>query len=144
MTTDSKVKMTPLREGMFEIPETLDGTPLLLGQRCTSCGEVFIGLEREFCANCCEPALVRTTLSTRGELFTYTVVHQQLRGALVEVPYVMARVRLPEGVTVQTILIDIEPNAVQIGMPVDICLRKLGEGEDGSILVNFFFRPAEG
>lgn len=142
MTTDSKVRMKPLREGLFEMPETLDGTPLLLGQRCTNCREVFAGIERSFCANCCEPTLERTTLSTRGEVFTYTVVRQQLRGALVEVPYVMARVRLPEGVTIQTVLVDVEPDEVRIGMPVDVCLKQLGE-DDGSILVNFFFRPAK-
>lgn len=143
MTTETQVPMVPLRPNMFEMPDSLEGQPLLLGQSCVQCGETFAGLERHYCPNCSQASLERVFLSTHGEVFTYTLVHQQLRGSLVEAPYVMARVRLPEGVTVQTILRDVEPSDVSIGMPVEICLKKLREESDGSNLVNFFFRPLQ-
>jgi uncharacterized OB-fold protein len=141
MTSSSVKKLVPLRPGMFEMPETLEGTPRLYGQRCRDCGEVFASAQRVFCANCSSQALERITLGARGEVHSYTVVHQQLRGALVEAPYVIARVKLAEGVTVQTILADVDPAEVRTGMPVEICLRALGETEQGDTLVNFFFRP---
>jgi uncharacterized OB-fold protein len=60
-----------------------------------------------------------------------------------EAPYVLARVRLPEDVTVQTIITDVELDEVAIGMPVEICLRQLTEDDDGNSVVNFFFKPAK-
>lgn len=142
MTTSAQ-RMVPLRPGMFEMPDTIDGTPALYGQRCATCHETFGTTGREFCANCGEPALERVTLSTSGEVFTCTIVRQQLRGALVQVPYVLARVRLPEGVTVQTVLTEVDPAHAYIGMPVEICLKQLTEDEDGNAVVNFFFRPSK-
>jgi uncharacterized protein len=133
----------PLRDDLFEMPESLEGTPLLYGQRCRNCGEVFSGGRRVFCANCSAEALERITLSTSGEVYSYTTVRQALKGALVQPPYVIAQVRLPERVTVQTVLTGVEPEQVRIGMPVEICLRPLGEDEEGNTLVNFFFRPAK-
>lgn len=133
-------KLVPLRPGMFKMPRTINGKPRIYGQRCTTCGEVFSS-NRTYCANCHNETLERTMFGTSGEVSTFTIVHQQLRGALVEVPYVIARVRLPEGVGVQTILTDVEPEDVKIGMPVEICLRQLMEDDDGNPVVNFFFRP---
>jgi uncharacterized OB-fold protein len=145
VTTETKheSRLVPLREGMFEMPGTIDGTPRLLGQKCGNCNEVFATTQRVFCANCHEEALESVKLGTRGEVVTYTIVHQQLKGALVEVPYVIARVRLPEDVTVQTVLADVDPKDVTVDMPVEICLKKLSEDDAGNPIVNFFFRPAK-
>lgn len=141
-TAETAQQMVPLREGMFEMPETIEGTPKLFGQRCTACKEVFTTTERVYCANCSEEALERITLGTRGTVFSYTIVRQQLKGSLIQAPYVMARVKLPEGVTVQTIITDIELEDVTVGMPVEICLKQLSEDEEQRAVVNFFFRPA--
>ncbi len=54
---DTAQQMVPLREGMFEMPDTIEGTPKLFGQRCTACEEVFNTTERVYCANCSEEAL---------------------------------------------------------------------------------------
>ncbi len=139
--TETAQKMVPLRPGMYEMPESLAGKPRLYGQRCKSCEELFTTTDREYCANCGEPALERVLLGTSGTVHTFTVVHQQLPGSLMEPPYVIARVQLPEGVAVQTVLCDVEPGDVAIGMPVEICLRQLEQDEEGRGVVNFFFRP---
>ena len=141
MTTETP-KLVPLREGMFEMPDSIDGTPKLLGQRCSNCDEVFAATQRVFCANCHQESLKQVTLGTTGVVVTYTIVHQQLKGALVKIPYVMARVRLPEDVVVQTILTDIDPKDADVDMPVEICLKQLSEDDAGNPIVNFFFRPA--
>lgn len=141
-SADTAQRLVPLREGMFEMPDTIEGTPKLFGQKCTACNEVFNTTERVYCANCSEEALERITLSTEGTVFSYTIVRQQLNGALIQAPYVMARVKLAEGVTVQTIITDIELEDVTVGMPVKICLKQLSEDEEDRPIVNFFFRPA--
>ncbi|HJM76053.1 MAG TPA: OB-fold domain-containing protein [Dehalococcoidia bacterium] len=135
--------LIPLREGMFEMPSSIEGTPELRGQRCTNCSEVFPTADRVFCANCCEEALEPVLLGTTGELLTYTLVRQQLGGSLIKIPYVIGRVRLPEGVSVQTIVTDVEPEDVSVGMALEICLKQVMEDDDGNSVVNFFFRPAE-
>lgn len=145
-TTETKTGdgvLIPLREGMFEMPSSIDGTPQLRGQRCTSCGEVFSTANRVFCANCSEETLEPVLLGTTGELLTYTLVRQQLGGSLIKVPYVIGRVRLPEGVSIQTIVTDIEPQDVSVGMALEICLKQVMEDDDGNSVVNFFFRPAK-
>jgi uncharacterized OB-fold protein len=134
-------KLVPLREGMFKMPRSMNGKPRLLGQRCTSCGEQFSN-QREFCANCCEPTLENVMFGTTGEITTYTTVRQQLPGALIEAPYVIARVCLDEGVSVQTILSEIEPDEVEIGMKVVSCLKQVMEDDNGNAVVNTFFKPA--
>ncbi len=145
-TTEAKTgdgALIPLREGMFEMPSSIDGTPRLKGQRCTNCEEVFGSADRVFCANCGEQALEPVLLGTSGELLTYTLVRQQLSGSLIEVPYLIGRVRLPEGVSVQTIVTDVEPEDVSVGMELEICLKQVMEDDDGNSVVNFFFRPAK-
>lgn len=133
-------KLVPLREGMFKMPRSINGKPRLTGQRCTTCGEQF-STQREYCANCCQPTLESITFGTSGEITTYTTVRQQLPGALIEAPYVIARVRLAEGVSVQTILSDVEPDEVKIGMKVETCLKQVTEDDDGNAVVSSFFKP---
>lgn len=141
MSSTETAEMVPLREGMYEMPDTIDGKPQLYGQRCTNCSEVFASTGREYCANCGEPALEQILFGTSGKVHTFTIVHQKLPGSLIETPYVIARVTLPEGVSVQTVLCDVQPEAVEIGMPVEICLQQLDEDDEGRAVVNFFFRP---
>jgi uncharacterized protein len=140
--TNGATRLVPLREGLFRMPRHIGGKPRLYGQRCLQCGQVF-ATQRVHCAACSSPDLERITLSQRGEVTTYTIVRQQLAGSLIRAPYVIARVRLPEGVTIQTILADVDPerDRIDIGMPVEICLREVSRDDSGNPIVNFFFRP---
>jgi len=142
MTTKATEELVPLRAGMFEMPDSIDGVPRLNGQRCSACREVFASTDRVYCANCGEEALERIQLSAQGVVHTFTVVHQQLKGSLMHPPYVIARVRFPENVTVQSVLTDIEPGDVTIDMPVEACLKQVSEDEHARRVVNVFFRPA--
>ena len=138
--TETATELVPLQAGLFEMPESIDGVPRLYGQRCTNCLEVFTSTSREYCANCGELSLERISLGTSGSVHTFTTVYQKLPGSLIEPPYVIARVMLPEGVQVQTVLREVDPGDVKIGMPVEIFLAPL-EVDEGRTVVNFFFRP---
>lgn len=141
-TQEKSGKLVPLRPGLFEMPDSIDGTPKLYGKRCTACQEVYASTRYVYCPNCSSDQLEQMTFEGTGKVLSYTTIHQQLRGALVQAPYTMAQVRLKEGVGIRTVLADIAPEDVKIDMPVEICLRALKEDEHGDTIVNFFFRPA--
>jgi uncharacterized protein len=69
----------------------------LLGSRCPDCGAHYFP-QRRACARCLGDELQRVALSTRGVVYTSTVVHQSKLEF--PVPYVLAYVDLPEGVRV--------------------------------------------
>jgi len=140
-STVADKKFVLLQEGMHDMPESISDKPRLYAQKCSNCGEAFSSLYRVYCANCGKETLERLLLSTYGTIYTYTVVHQPLRGSLMVPPYVIAQIRMPEGVTVQTIMTDIEPDKVKIGMDVEICLKQVEENDDGEVVVNYFFKP---
>lgn len=57
----------------------------------------------------------------RGTIYTFTVTHQnQAPGFRDALPYVLAYVELAEGVRLLTNIVDCAPEAVRIGMPVEV------------------------
>jgi hypothetical protein len=81
-------------------------------------------------------------LSDKGELHVFSIVHQSVPG--VPTPYVAAIVDLPEGVSVNCTVIDVEPDPKKIpfDMPLEMVTRKVREDKQGNDVVAFFFRPA--
>ncbi|MGH0032385.1 MAG: Zn-ribbon domain-containing OB-fold protein, partial [Myxococcota bacterium] len=102
----------------LKIPD--GGDPYLEGQKCRSCGAIFLG-ERATCSSCGkDEGFEATKLSNQGELYVYSIVHRSFPG--IEVPYVSAIVDLEGGGTVKGNLIDIEPDPakIEMGMPVEV------------------------
>ena len=125
----------------LKIPD--DGDPYLEGQKCRSCGAIFLG-ERAICSKCgARDQLEATRLSNRGQLHVYSIVHRSFPG--IEVPYVSAIVDLEGGGTVKGNLINIDPDPEKIafGMPVDVVYKDaLGrKDKDGNAYLSYFFQP---
>ena len=120
----------------------LGDSPALMGSRCPQCGEHFYP-PRYVCLNCYHEGLEEVALSTRGELWTFTIARAALPGTLMMPPYVIAQVRLPEGVSVATVLTDVDPEAVRIGMPLDLVVEKASVDSEGNDVMTFKFRPAK-
>jgi uncharacterized OB-fold protein len=94
------------------------------------------------CPECTEPAYEPYAFSGRGEVYSHTTVHSAPEGYQDYVPYAVALVKLEEGPLVTAQLTDVQPEAVEIGMPVEMVTRKVREfGEDGVILYGYKFRP---
>lgn len=91
----------------------------LLLQRCTACGRVRHP-PSPICAHCLSDAHGWFPASGRGSVYTFVVVHEERRGWEKLVPYVLAVVELDEGVRMVTNLVNVAPNAVAIGMPVEV------------------------
>ena len=106
--------------------------------RCDACGTV-IWYPRRFCPACRTTSVSWIEASGRGTVYTYTVVRKGARGAWGEVaPYVIAYVELDEGPRVLTNVVDIDPDAVEVGMAVRVVFDPTPEGQ-----AVFRFAPAE-
>ena len=125
----------------LKIPK--NGEPYLEGQRCGSCGAIFLG-ERTTCAKCtARDQMAPIRLSTRGSVYAYSIVHRSFPG--IEVPYVSAIVDLEGGGTVKGNLINVEadPAKIPFGMPVEVVFKDaLGrKDKDGNSYLSYFFQP---
>jgi len=119
-----------------------NGSPYLEGQKCRTCGAIFLG-KRATCSSCgttgsCEPL----RLSNRGELYVFSIVHRSFPG--IEVPYVSAIVDLEGGGTVKGNLIGIDPDPVKIkmGMPVEVVYEIAPrKDKEGNEYLTYYFKP---
>jgi len=57
-----------------------------------------------------------------------------------QAPYVIVVVQLAEGAMVQAVLADCDPEAVQVGMEVEMVLEKMGTSAEGNDLMAFKFK----
>lgn len=139
-TSTQPGRKVPLRGAYLRFSPSPGDAPALEGSRCSECGEHFYP-PREVCLNCSREGLERLALSRRGRLWTYTVARMAPPGALMTPPYIIAQVELPEGVLIQTVLTDIDPASVRIGMPLELVVEKARTDAEGNEVMTFKFRP---
>jgi len=104
-------------------------------QRCGGC-ENWIFIPQPVCSRCFSEDLHWTPTSGRGTVYSYTVVHRPQRPQF-RVPYVVAIVEFEEGFHMLTNLIDVDPDGVTIGMPVEVSFVERSE-----TITLPYFRPA--
>jgi uncharacterized OB-fold protein len=114
----------------------------LIGEVCPHC-DAKIFPPRDVCPECGGEARLPFSFSGRGEIFSYTVMHDAPAGFELTTPYTVALVKLEEGPVVTAQLTDLGEEAVKIGMPVEMVTRRLREdGDERGILVyGYKFRP---
>jgi uncharacterized OB-fold protein len=101
-----------LREGRFEI------------QKCTSC-KSHVFRPRVLCPNCGSARLEWTEVDGRGTVYSTTTVHRKKeKGG----NYNVSLIDLSEGVRMMSRVEGIDPDAVQIGMPVTVRISKTDDG----------------
>lgn len=95
----------------------------LVIQRCRACGR-FQFYPRGICSHCCSEDLEWAKAAGKGQVYSYSVVHRPPSKAFApDVPYVVAIVELAEGVRMMTNIVDCPPEAVRIGMPVEVMFQ---------------------
>lgn len=92
----------------------------LVAQRCTGCGHMRLP-PAPICPECRSTASDWKTLSGRGEVYTYTVVHRPIAAGQ-QLPFVIAVIALEGagGVRIISNLVDVEPERIAVGMPVEL------------------------
>jgi uncharacterized protein len=134
--------MVPLREGVFRLPDSPDGKPILIGSKCPNCGSYYFP-QREICISCGRKGLDKADLSTRGKIWTFTIARQTPPGSWIEAPYAIAVVELPEKVAIRAVLTDVDLDAVKVGMDVEIVLAKMKVNDEGNDVMSYKFRPVK-
>ena len=144
MCPETSTEATPIRVAMkgahLRLPPGEE--PSLEGSRCPECGDTFYP-PRVVCLACYHEGLGRVALSRRGVLYTFTIARMTLPGSLVQAPYVIAQVQLPEGVIVPTVLTGLDPETAKIGMELELAVEKASTDAEGNDVMTFKFRPAK-
>ncbi len=106
-----------------------DGTreEKLMLQKCSDCAK-FIFYPRIVCPHCFSDNLEWARSSGKGTVYSYTVVENNAPSFFQdEMPYVVALIRLEEGVQMMSNIVSCEPSEVYCDMPVEVTFDKVSE-----------------
>lgn len=99
----------------------------LIIQQCRDCKK-FIFYPRIACIHCSSENIEWVEASGKGTIYSYTVVETNAPSAFMkDVPYVIAIVRLEEGVQMLTNIVGCDPYQVRCDMPVQVTFEKLDD-----------------
>jgi uncharacterized OB-fold protein len=94
------------------------------------------------CSKCKSRDLEAFFFSGRGSVYSFSTVYHALVKFADFLPYIVALIDLEEGPRITAQLTDVCPQEVEIGMPVEMVVRKISEeGERGVINYGYKFRP---
>ena len=109
----------------------------LLVRRCQDC-QALIWYPRAHCPECASQRTSWLPVSGRGRVYSYTVNYRGEGLYQGCEPYVLAYVELDEGPRMMTNIVEADPKALWVGLPVEVVFHDTGEG---SALPRF--RPAQ-
>ncbi|MFV9634964.1 Zn-ribbon domain-containing OB-fold protein [Mycobacterium neumannii] len=109
-------------------------------QRCTDC-KTFRVPPRPMCGSCLSLNWDYVVSSGQGTVYSF-VMPKYPPLPFLEYPYVVALIELDEGVRIVSNLCDIEPEAIEVGMPVEVFYETFEALPSGEELVLHQFRPA--
>jgi uncharacterized OB-fold protein len=110
----------------------------ILGTYCSNCDITYIP-GRIFCERCMAELDDWQDMGTKGEVFTFTLLFEDMDGAPIEEPIVVAFIRIGDGGLIHQ-LGEIDLEELAIGTPVEAVFKPKSERQ-GSILDIRYFRP---
>ncbi|HVP78308.1 MAG TPA: Zn-ribbon domain-containing OB-fold protein [Thermodesulfobacteriota bacterium] len=136
---DSTRKQVSINDKLFKLPSPGE-EPRLTGVKCRNCGELFFP-KRTKCIKCFAEDMEEISLSEKGKVYSYTIVHHATPGYTGTLPYAVGAVELPGGIVVLSPLTQCRLDQLKIGMDVELVLEKLYEDENGNEVISYKFRP---
>jgi uncharacterized OB-fold protein len=141
------VSTEPIAEGLFTWPSE---EPQLIGNRCTACDAVTFP-SRGGCARCGSTDLERHLLGTRGTLWTWTSQGFAPKAPFTgnagfsddAVPWYVGLVELPGELRVESLLVGVTQESLEIGMPVRLVVVPFRVDAEGREFMTFAFAPDE-
>ena len=134
----------PVAEGIFTFPSD---EPQLIGSRCRAC-EIVTFPSQGSCPRCASTEMAEQLLARRGRLWAWTTQNfpppsPPYAGPTGEdfVPFGVGYVELPDEVKVETRLTESDPDALAIGMEMELTLVPFRTDDNGNEVVTFAFRP---
>ncbi len=114
----------------------------LVGHKCGNCNTVYFP-PRDICIKCHRESIGKIkecNMSGKGEIVTFTVVHDVPPAFARQRPYIMALIRLEEGPMLTAQIVDTDPGDVEIGKKVSAVFRRIREdGKSGIIQYGYKF-----
>ena len=99
----------------------------LIIQKCEDC-EKHIFYPRIACPHCFSDDVEWVEASGKGKVYSFTVVLNNAPSSFIpDIPYVIAVVKLEEGVQLLTNIVGCDPEAVACDMPVEVTFEKLND-----------------
>jgi uncharacterized OB-fold protein len=106
-------------------------------QRCKDCRHVWYPAGTN-CPKCLSTSFEWSPMSGRGTVWSFIVYHHCWhRGFEKEIPYNVAMIQLEEGPIVITNIVDVENEAIKVGMPVKVVFEPATDE-----VTLFRFKPA--
>ncbi|RME05169.1 MAG: Zn-ribbon domain-containing OB-fold protein [Planctomycetota bacterium] len=101
--------------------------------KCLGCGKVFFP-PRLVCLGCRGREFEKRFLPWRGRVLTFTVIHTAPTPFVDMAPYCIAIVEVEEGVRLTCQLVDVDLEAVEIGMEVELEFRRIQSNQSDGVL----------
>ncbi|MFG1460383.1 MAG: Zn-ribbon domain-containing OB-fold protein [Thermoplasmataceae archaeon] len=118
----------------------------LVAVKCGHCNNIYFP-PRDVCPTCHRDSIGKmneVTLSGKGEIVSFTVVHDVPPAFMRQRPYVMALVKLDEGPVITAQIVDSDPKEIDFGKRVKAVFRKVREdGKAGIIQYGYKFVLAD-
>jgi uncharacterized protein len=96
-------------------------------QHCTDCGQ-WVHYPSVLCDSCLSTNLAWEDVTGLGTVESYSTVYRGFAPEFeADLPYTVALVHLDEGPNLLTWLVDIKPDAAEIGMRVEVVFEKISE-----------------
>ncbi|MFH1349389.1 MAG: OB-fold domain-containing protein [Pseudomonadota bacterium] len=130
-----------LEPSVFQLGSTKE-EDRLIGSRCKECGRYFFP-GRKWCASCAEPTTEEVVLSKEGSLSSFSIMTRKTKYALIETPYVLGEVKIPEGLLIYTVINTEAPEKLQMGQKVTLDSMEVKKDDEGNSVVAYNFEPAE-
>jgi uncharacterized OB-fold protein len=134
----------PVAEGLFTWPAD---EPQLIGSRCGACGIITFPTQ-DSCPRCASTDMEEHLLGRRGRLWAWTTQDfpppaPPYSGPAGKdfAPFGVGYVELPGEVKVETRLTVADPEALEIGMEMELTVVPFRTDDDGNEIVSFAFRP---
>jgi uncharacterized OB-fold protein len=124
----------PLRENL--LTERIDGN--LIGYKCKSCHHMLPPLTIT-CQYCFSDDLEKVPLDKHGKLFAFTTNH--MNSAHFQAPFYTGYIEFPQGFRVFSVLEKVEGKPFEIGMKMEMVVKKLWDKGDDEV-IGYIFKPA--
>ena len=97
----------------------------LLVQRCPGCGAHQF-FPQAHCRECLSDRLEWVESTGKGTVYSFTVIHRPPSSTFErDVPYTVALVDLDEGCRMISNIVDVDPQAVRVGMSVEVVFEEI-------------------
>jgi uncharacterized OB-fold protein len=128
-------------EGLFTVPKSPSEESHLIGSKCKECGEIAFP-KQSTCLNCQSESVEEILLGPGAKLYSFTNVNNPVpEGYKGPLPYGVGLLEFPEGIRVEALLTESDPERIKIGMEMVLVVEKLFEDDDGNEVIGFRFRP---